>query len=95
MDYSEHAMKEVVEKDRQFYEFFQNVKATLRLKDIKETEQKWTEKDYELQKQFREKQVQVHAALADNFDTPLAIKLLSQLITSTNSYMQLTDHQVK
>ena len=44
------SMPEAVEKERQFAEFFKNVKAILRQCDVKSTVQKWSAKDYELDK---------------------------------------------
>jgi hypothetical protein len=49
MNYStEKSMPEAVAKERQFSEFFKNVKAILRLCDVKSTEQKFNKKDEEL-----------------------------------------------
>lgn len=78
MNYStEKSMPEAVEKERQFSEFFKNVKAILRQCDIKSTEQKWNTKDYELSTILANAQYNVHDRLADNFDTPGAIDQLS------------------
>lgn len=84
---TENSMPESVEKERQFSEFFKNVKAILRQCDIKTTVQKWNDKDYELNRVFEEKRNGVYEALCDNFDTPKAVELLSQLVNSTNSYI--------
>lgn len=49
MNYTtEKSMPEAVEKERQFSEFFKNVKAILRQVNINETQQKWSPKEYEL-----------------------------------------------
>jgi hypothetical protein len=45
-------MPEAVEKERQFSEFFKNVKAILRQCNIKDTDQKWGQKDYDLNEVF-------------------------------------------
>ena len=37
MDYAEHSMGEIVEKERQFSEFFKNAKANMRIVEIKTT----------------------------------------------------------
>ena len=66
-------MPEAVQKEKRFHEFFLNVKAFLRQADIKSTEQKWNEKDYQLDKLLSEKTFQIYERLADNFDTPSAI----------------------
>lgn len=92
---TENSMPEAVAKERQFSEFFKNVKAFLRQCDIKTTNQKWNEKDYELNKALDEKQKGVYEALCDNFDTAKAIELLSQLVNSTNSYIIQDKTQIK
>lgn len=46
MEYDpEKSFQEAVNKEKQFDEFFKNIKANLRNWDIKTTEQKWNEKD--------------------------------------------------
>ena len=88
MDYAEHSMAEVIEKERQFLEFLKSSKALLRTLEIKTTHQKWSEKDYTLSKLFTEKQNLIHEALSDNFNTPEAIRQLYQVVTATNIYMK-------
>ena len=61
MNYStEKSMPEAVEKERQFAEFFKTVKATIRQVNVKDTEQKWGAKDYELNEAFTLAQTSVH-----------------------------------
>ena len=89
MNYTtEKSMPEAVEKERQFSEFFKNVKATLRQCNIQGTQQKWSTRDYDLNEAFTRTQTAVHQRLADNFDTPEAVKQLSDLVTATNGYLQ-------
>lgn len=89
MNYTtEKSMPEAVEKERQFGEFFKNVKAILRQCNIKDTVQKWNEKDYQLNEAFSSVQTIVRERLADNFDTPAAVLSLSDLVTATNIYLQ-------
>lgn len=64
------------------------MKAILRDCDVKTTDQKWNTRDYELSNILANAQYQVHARLADNFDTPGAIDHLSEIVTATNSYIQ-------
>jgi len=88
MNYStDKSMPEAVEKERQFSEFFKNVKAILRQVNINETEQKWTPKEYELYNLLSLKQTAVYESLADNFDTPSAVNHLAELVTATNAYL--------
>lgn len=51
----EKSFPEAVKKEEQFNEFFKNVKATLRQCNIKDTDQKWNEKDESLKKLLFEK----------------------------------------
>ena len=89
MNYTtEKSMPEAVEKERQFSEFFKTVKATLRQCNIKDTQQKSLQRDFDLNDVFTRVQTAVHERLADNFDTPEAVKALSDLVASTNSYLQ-------
>ena len=89
MNYTtEKSMPEAVEKERQFSEFFKTVKATLRQCNIKDTQQKSLQRDFDLNDVFTRVQTAVHERLADNFDTPEAVKALSDLVAATNSYLQ-------
>lgn len=89
MNYSQkHSWPEAVAKERQYSEFFKLIKAVLRQCDVKTTEQKWGQKEYELDELFRGVSVKVHDALADNFDTKTAIHHLSELVSLTNTYIQ-------
>lgn len=61
MNYTtEKSMPEAVEKERQFSEFFKNVKATLRQCNLKDTLQKWTARDHELNDILTRTQTTVH-----------------------------------
>jgi cysteinyl-tRNA synthetase len=89
MNYTtEKSMPEAVEKERQFAEFFKTVKATLRQCNLAGTVQKWGSRDYELNEALSRAQTTVHQRLADNFDTPEAVKALSELVGTANSYLQ-------
>jgi cysteinyl-tRNA synthetase len=50
--------------------------------------QKWGARDYELNEALSRAQTTVHQRLADNFDTPEAVKALSELVGTANSYLQ-------
>ena len=88
-------MPEAVGRERKFHEFFLNVKAFLRQCDIKDTVQKWNAKDYELDALLTTTTTQVHERLSDNFDTPSALDHLSELVTSTNAYLQQDKKLIK
>lgn len=88
MNYTtKNSMPEAVAKEKQFTEFFRNVKAIIRQCDIQTTIQKWVKADYDLNEVLLNTQVQVHTRLADNFDTPGAIQFLSELVTAVNTYV--------
>ena len=88
MNYSpEDSFPEAIAVETKFDEFFKTVKAILRQCNIKETEQKWNPKDFELDATLVAKQASVREALCDNFNTPKAITELGELITATNSYL--------
>lgn len=88
-------MPEAVEKERQFAQFFKDVKAILRQVDVSNTQQKWAQRDYELDEVYTKAQRVVHERLADNFDTAEAVKVLSELVTTTNSYLQQDKKVIK
>lgn len=49
MDYDpKQPFTEAIEKERQFSEFFKNVKAILRQCNVDKTEQKWTDQEFQL-----------------------------------------------
>lgn len=96
MNYStENSLPEAIEKERKFNEFFKSVKAVLRQCNIKSTEQKWNAKDHELNEFYQKVQTIVYERLADNFDTPEVIKVLSDLVTQTNTYLQQDQALIK
>ena len=84
----EKSFQEAIVKEKQFDEFFKTVKAILRQCDIKNTSQKWEQKDYDLDAKLREKQHTVREAICDDFNTPKAIGELFELVTLTNGYLQ-------
>ena len=54
---------------------------------IQQVPQPWTTSEYTLQQALQTTQRKLDAALKDDFDTPLCITLLLDLIKSTNLYM--------
>lgn len=96
MNYSpDNSFPEAIAKEKQFNEFFKNIKATLRQCNIDKTEQKWNETDENLKAMLFAKQASVRAALCDSFDTPKAISELSELITLTNQYIAQPSNKIK
>ena len=66
-------------------EFFQNSKVWMRESDLKK-DLKNDENDNSLNKTLAEKKAAIHDALVDNFNTPLVIKLVKELINKTYEY---------
>ncbi|CAK4844563.1 unnamed protein product [Aphanomyces euteiches] len=86
MDYDDNTMDEAVGVDAFFNKFFQNVKVLLRETGI-ENSQKWGEAEKALGKSVLDTKEKVHQALADDLDTPLALRLLQELAKDVNRYM--------
>lgn len=90
MNYAEHAMEEAINVDRSFIDFFGSLKAALReigRKDKQEHRIRPEELEMELDKELMRAKETIHECLADNFDTPGALKELQNLIRSTNAYL--------
>eukprot|EP01022_Parablepharisma_sp_SALTPOND_P029537 TRINITY_DN738_c0_g1_i1.p1 TRINITY_DN738_c0_g1~~TRINITY_DN738_c0_g1_i1.p1 ORF type:complete len:851 (-),score=40.70 TRINITY_DN738_c0_g1_i1:4257-6809(-) len=86
-NYSDQAMPEAVELERQIYEFFLNVKAKTR-DPFLDKSQKWDHADRALYEIFNKKSEAIHNSLCDSFDTPTAMRTLFEIITSTNTYLK-------
>lgn len=86
-NYTEVAMPEAVERERQLNEFFLNAKVALRNNTYNKP-QKWGPEDWQLYELLGSVQDKVHKSLCDNFDTPAVMLYLLELITATNAYMK-------
>lgn len=96
MNYSpENSLPEAISKEEQFNNFFKNIKAILRQCNLEKTEQKWNEKDRQLEALLLAKQEAVREALCDSFNTPQAIQELFELMTLTNSYISQSPSLIK
>jgi cysteinyl-tRNA synthetase len=96
MNYTtEKSLPEAVNKERKFTEFFRTVKATTRNIQIKSTSQKWNATDEQLSLALANCQTLVREALCDSFDTPRAVNELSNLVSTTNSYLQIPASEIK
>ncbi|KAL7562197.1 hypothetical protein ACA910_013454 [Epithemia clementina (nom. ined.)] len=87
MDYGDDTMAPTLDLERKFVEFFHNAKAFLRNRTLKEN-QFWSEQATGLQKLLAESQIKVDDALKDDFDTPMVLTILSDLVKATNVYME-------
>jgi cysteinyl-tRNA synthetase len=87
MDYSENTLSRAVVTEKSFAEFFHNVKACLRTKDIMQ-DQRWTPEAVALQKKLAETELAVGVALQDDFDTPTVLASFLELVKATNVYTE-------
>ena len=88
MNYSEeNTWGESVAKEKQFTEFFRSVKAHTRGVTIKDSVQKWDDKDFALQAELLRTKKAVRLALCDSFDTSTTVNELATLVSATNIYL--------
>jgi cysteinyl-tRNA synthetase len=88
MDYGDNTMQHALETEKRLTEFFHNVKAALRDPGTGwAASQKWSDEAVELQRSLAEAQKRVDAALKDDFDTPTAMNVLTDLVKQTNVYL--------
>eukprot|EP00178_Gracilaria_changii_P019095 TRINITY_DN55559_c0_g1_i1.p1 TRINITY_DN55559_c0_g1~~TRINITY_DN55559_c0_g1_i1.p1 ORF type:complete len:669 (-),score=131.72 TRINITY_DN55559_c0_g1_i1:823-2829(-) len=90
MNYTDHGMEEAINLDSTFIHFFGTLKATLRdisKCDINSRQLRAHESETQLFAQLSRCQTTVHDALADDFDTPTALRELQTLVRSTNAYV--------
>lgn len=90
MTYTEHGMEEAINLDRTFIDFFGALKATLRdiaKHDIKSRQLRPKQLDTELAAELRRRQDAVHDHLANDFDTPSALREIQSLVRFTNAYL--------
>jgi cysteinyl-tRNA synthetase len=90
MNYSEGALEEAKERERQVSEFVLHARAALRAHRISET-QKLKQADKDLLTEFRTRQTQIHAALCDNLSTDAAMDIITDIINKANLYMEKAD----
>jgi cysteinyl-tRNA synthetase len=89
MDFTEKGLEEAMNNENYISEFFQNSKVWMRESDLKKN-LKNDENDNNLNKSLAEKKQAIHEALIDNFNTPLVIKLIKELINKTYEYENKT-----
>ena len=91
MDYGDNTMTHAVDTEKKLSEFFHNIKAILRTdRGSIQSVQKWDTTAIELQKQLYLIQVKVDEALKDDFNTPMVMTHLLDLVKLTNIYMEST-----
>ncbi|CAN8064943.1 unnamed protein product [Agarophyton chilense] len=90
MNYTDHGMEEAINLDRSFMDFFGTLKAMLRhisKCDVKTRKLRPSDLEAELFTELNRCQQAVHDHLADNFDTPGALREIQNLVRSTNAYI--------
>jgi cysteinyl-tRNA synthetase len=91
LDYSGNTMEMAVQWEKNFNEFFLNIKDLLRGTDLKNCDfyVKWNDDDdLKLQEEFVKKKTSVHKCLCDNIDTRGALENMRELIALCNVYMK-------
>jgi len=87
MDYGDNTMSHAVIVEKTFGEFFHNVKGVLREGRIVDV-QRWDLPARDLQVAVEVARTKVDAALKDDFDTPVVIAVLVDLVKATNLYLE-------
>ena len=89
MDYGDNTMSQAVNIEKIFSEYFHNTKALLRrLGDVAATVQHVGPAEDALQQKLEEAKTNVRACLLDDFDTPRAVSVLTELIRECNKYVE-------
>jgi cysteinyl-tRNA synthetase len=88
MDYSSDTMAQAVDIEKKFTEFFHNIKALLRREVNFGGPQYIGEKEERLLGHLESVKADVRACMLDDFDTPLAIKKLLELVKEVNRYVE-------
>jgi cysteinyl-tRNA synthetase len=91
LEYSEDGLRQAIDIDKIFMEFFSNIKVELRyLGHIGKTTQHLNENDSSLFTIIKKVKKDIHVALSDDFDTPTAMAILKELIREYNK--RVTNH---
>lgn len=90
MDYGDNTMSHALVVEKQFAEFFHNVKAVLRESKMSDPK-KWNVSTAELQQTLQSSQEKVNDALRDDFDTPAVLTTLADLVKATNLYLEAAE----
>ncbi len=94
MDFTEKGLSQSNSNDKYIAEFFQNLKVLLRENDLKR-DLKFNEADIKLNNALIEAQKTVHSAYCDNFNTPLVLTTLFDLISKTYDYSNTAKNTIK
>ncbi|XP_046850191.1 cysteine--tRNA ligase, cytoplasmic-like [Xenia sp. Carnegie-2017] len=88
LDYSENVLKEAVQVEKLFNDFFLAVKDILRKPEVFSAScHNFHEAEKQLQATLHAKKADVHRALCDSIDTPTVLSHLQSLVKITNIYI--------
>lgn len=90
MDYTKKSMENAKAIEQQYINFFQNVNIVLIEHNKTETlttSKKWSIIDRDLHKKLLKTKDTIHKSLCTNFDTPMVMQSISNLIKFTNIYI--------
>eukprot|EP00808_Paulinella_micropora_P026332 g18732.t1 len=90
INFSEQSLTEAASKAKRFKEFFLEISSLMRVAGgvFSNASQLWNDQDKELHALLIISQQKVHAALCDNFDYPIALNLMVDLVTAANVYLR-------
>eukprot|EP00954_Amorphochlora_amoebiformis_P023610 1361162-Amorphochlora_amoeboformis.AAC.1 len=89
INFDENSLKEIEEREKQIKFFFNDAKVALRDRKAPSAEtQKWDEKDTQVKDTLLKAKSEVHLALCDNLNWKLAMKKISDLITTGQKYLR-------
>ena len=90
IEYNEERMRQAVQIQNKFAEFFLNVHAYVRHAWTKNVNfsRKWGTEEFSLNESFLNTKRDVDCALRNDFDTPLVVRLLSSLTSVTRMYIE-------
>jgi cysteinyl-tRNA synthetase len=86
-------MADVESKEKAFSAFFLKVQALLQEQKSKIQTEAWNSKDMELHTKLQTTQKEVHAAMLDNFNTPVVMNALVSIVNASNAYMINNDER--
>ncbi len=92
MDFTEKGLLEAYTHEKYIGEFFQNCKVWMRENNLKK-DLKLNDIDNAIVNTLAEKKKVIHEALTDNFNTPVVIKTLNELISKTYEYEEKSKAQ--
>ena len=85
MDFTENGLSMANSNDKKIQEFFQNMKVWIRENNLKK-DLKYDNEDINLNKIFNETKKNIHLSFCDNFNTPVVVSNILELIKKVYEY---------